>query len=347
MKNVLLLGYMQDLQTGVYIVEALEKVNYNVNWVDIRTLIKDKPLQEGQNLIMQHIDDIKISPDLIIVLKGVELTHNTIKTIKEKFSNATLVNWFFDVYYGIKKIWEYEEYFETIKLFDYYFCSVHESANKLNDAGFKNVKYLEEACSIEHNGEQCINNFQRKKYKADVAFVGSLGFMLQHPNRIPIITKVVEEAFNMKIWGDIVCAPKYIAQQVLNSHTHSKAINETHSMIVQSSLINIGIDQNPNMFQSHSARLYRVLCAGGLYLLNGTKGINKIFKVNESGTPITKDQHLVMYYNKEDLIEKLDFLLEHEDIRNQIAKNGQKLVLERDTFEHRIKEMIEVIENHN
>ena len=347
MKNILLLGYMGDLQTGVYIVEALEKLNYNVEWIDIRAMILKKGKQKSQNLILKIIDDLKEEPDLIIVLKGVELTNETIKTIKKKFSNATLINWFFDVYYETKKIWEDEKYFPTIKLFDYYFCSVHEVVNKLKKVGIMNAKYLEEGCSTERNGPQLLNNFQKKKYGADVSFVGSLGFMMQHPNRIPTITKIINEGFDIKLWGPIVCEVKYLTPMVLNSHVKSKAINETHSMVVQSSLINLGIDQRPDMYQSHSARLYRVLCAGGLYLLNGTKGINEIFDVNEPGQPITGDQQLVMYYDEDDLIEKLDFLLEHDEIREQIAENGQKTVLERDTFVHRMNEMLEIIENGN
>ena len=157
------------------------------------------------------------------------------------------------------------------------------------------------------------------------------------------INKVLEEGFNLSIWGKIVCAPKYLSEYILKSHTYTSAINEQHSIVVQSSLINLGIDQNPSVYKSHSARLYRVMCASGLYLVNGTKGLDEIFVVNKPGESITRNQQLVFYYSEDDLIEKLDFLLDHPKMCKQIAENGRLTVLERDTFKHRIQEMLEII----
>jgi len=345
--NVLLLGYVQDLQTGVYIIEACNELQHTVNWIDIRAMFLKLSKEATQLKIIENVNNLKEDPDLVIVLKGIEMTHETVEYVKNKFPKAKLINWFFDVYFTTKKIWEDKDYFKTIKLFDYYFCSVHGVVKELNKLGMKNAIYLEEACSPMHNEEQILNNFQKKKYGADIGFVGTLGFMTQHANRIPIIKRITEEGFNLKIWGKIVCAPKYLTREILKSHTYTAAINEQHSMVVQSTLINLGIDQNPEIYQAHSARLYRVLCAGGLYLLNGTKGMEDIFKINKPGEQITEEQELVLYYNKEDLIEKLDFLLQHEDLCHKIGKNGQKRVLERDTFVQRIKKMENVIKNEN
>jgi len=94
-----------------------------------------------------------------------------------------------------------------------------------------------------------------------------------------------------------------------------------------------------------SARIYRVMCAGGLYLSTATKGIESLFNVNKEGEEITGDQELVVFYDENDLIKKLDFLLEHDDIRESIAKNGQKRVISEHTFKHRIIKMLKMIEN--
>lgn len=345
--KILLLGYVQDLQTGVYIIEACENLKHTVQWIDIRAVLNSVPKEEGQKRIIDNINNISEDIDLIIVLKGTELTYETIEYVKNKYENAKLVNWFFDIYYMNTPIWEDTNYFKTIKLFDYYFCSVAEVVDKLKKVGITNAIYLEEACSPKHHGEQLLNNFQIKKYGSDISFIGNLGYLTQHANRIKIINKVLDEGFELKIWGKIVCAPKYLSRLILKSHTYTSAINEQHSMVVQSSLINLGIDQNPLMYKSHSARLYRVMCAGGLYLLNGTKGLDEIFKVNKPGELITENQDLVLYYDEEDLIEKLDFLLSHPKVCEQIRLNGQKKVLERDTFENRIKEMENIIKNGN
>jgi spore maturation protein CgeB len=86
------------------------------------------------------------------------------------------------------------------------------------------------------------------------------------------------------------------------------------------------------------------MCAGGLYLTNATKGLDEVFKINKAGEPVTADQDLVVYYSANDLVEKIDFLLEHESIRVSIAHNGQNTVLENHKFVDRIAEMINKIE---
>jgi spore maturation protein CgeB len=262
--------------------------------------------------------------------------------VKEKFKDASLVNWFFDVYLGNLPIWKTETYFSTLKLFDYYFCSLKGVADKLKEKGFTNVHHLGEACFPLLHSPQYMNNFQKNKYGSDVAFCGSVGFKLQHPNRIPILKRICEEGFDIKIWGNLVGSKASIPSEIKSVYKGMPAINDVHSMVCQSSLINLGIDQMPDLDMSFSARVYRILCAGGLYLSTATKGLDKIFEINKEGESIKPTQDLVVFYDEDDLIKKLDFLLEHEQIRKSIAENGRKKVQDI-TFEKRIKEMLEVV----
>jgi len=94
MKNILVLGYMADLQTGMYIVDSAEELDYNVEFVDIRMLSKKHGVQEAQKMILHDVDVLKNKPDLIIVLKGLELAPETLKAIKLLYKDATIVNWF-------------------------------------------------------------------------------------------------------------------------------------------------------------------------------------------------------------------------------------------------------------
>lgn len=70
-----------------------------------------------------------------------------------------------------------------------------------------------------------------------------------------------------------------------------------------------------------------------------------MFYTNQRDGPITDKQEIVVYHNGDDLIKKLDFLLEHDELREKIAKNGQKAVLAKHKFTDRLKEMLEVIKN--
>jgi len=345
--NILVLGNFTDHQSADYVMEAFNEIGKNkwaIGGVDTRGIMRDHTPIEGQKIILSEVDDFKFSPDIIVVLKGLEITLDTLQKIKEKCPNAIYVNWFFDKYLDEKPIWERKNYFDVIKFFDFYFCSLKGVAEKLRDEGLSNVYHLPEACHPTSHGQMFLNHYQTQKYGSDVAFCGSVGYLVQHPERMQLLHRVKVEGYDLKIWGDLVCPTKLVPQEIRESMAGVPVINQDHSKVVQSALINLGIDQDTSINQGWSARLYRVMCAGGLYLTNATKGLDEVFKINKAGEPVTADQDLVVYYSANDLVEKIDFLLEHESIRVSIAHNGQNTVLENHKFVDRIAEMINKIE---
>ena len=124
-----------------------------------------------------------------------------------------------------------------------------------------------------------------------------------------------------------------------------RAINYGHSKILQCSRINLGIDQDPALELGHSARAYRIMCCGGLYMSVDTKGLGNMFKTNPIDKMPTGDEEMVVFYDEESMLVLLDFLLEHEDIRKKIALNGMKKALGEHTFVHRVKEMLKIIKD--
>jgi len=339
----LVFGGFEDLQTGLYICLSLRDMGHQIDAIDSRKAYDNEGAVNSQKRIIEELEELNEQYDVIIVLKGLELSMRTLLDIRERQPKAKIVNWFFDKYIGDKPIWEVPEYGMFIKFFDYYFCSLKGVADKLNEAGFSNVKWLPEGYFPALNGETYMNNYQKKIYGTDIAFCGSLGYLKQHSNRVPILEYLSKEGYDMKIWGSVVCDWKLIPPAIRKWHQMRNAVNESHSMVAQSSLINMGIDQDPTIDMGYSARLYRVLGAGGLYLSTATKGIQKEFKINAQGAMPTGDEEVIVFYGMDSLIELIDFLLEHNEIRNKIAKNGQKIVSEKHKFSDRLDDMIKII----
>src|SRR3990167_3243631 len=340
--KALLMGSLVDEQTAVYILNSFRDFTEDAAAIDIRRIISDFGFEKGQDRIIQEVKEIDIKPDLIVVLKGMEMTLNTLKEIKKFHPESKIVNWFFDVNLKDKEIWKQEEYFDFIRFFDKFFCSLKGVADKLKESGFENTEHLPEGCYPEKNGEKHLNNFQKKKYEADISFCGTLGLDL-HRDRTRFLERISKEGFHMKIYGNIARGWKYISPLLRPMHQRIQAINETHSMVSQCSAINLGIDQRPDLEQSQSARLYRVLCAGGCYLNTYTKGIEKVFKVNTDITMPTGEEELVVFSDENSLVKIIDYLLEHPEITSKIGKNGQKKVLGEHKFTDRIKDMLKIL----
>lgn len=342
--NILLLGPMEDMQTGIYLMYAFNRIGTNVKAIDTRAMLNHVDAYQFKPALLSEMDRLSFTPDLIIVLKGLEIDKEVLDNIKELYPDAKLANWFFDKYLESKPIWESGNYMDVLDSYDYFFCSLKGVADKLKALGHDNVHYMPEACDEYFHAPQYLNPYQEDKYGSDVAFIGSLGFHLQHPNRIPILEKVTDEAFDLKIWGNLVGDYKKIPGDLLEAHQMTSVVNEHHSLVCNASNVVLGIDQDEDLELGFSARLYRVMCAGGVYLTNYVPGLENLFSINSrEDKELTPDLDLVVYYDEESLVRNLDILLQDKELRESISRNARDAVLKEHTFDMRCKELIEVV----
>jgi len=88
-----------------------------------------------------------------------------------------------------------------------------------------------------------------------------------------------------------------------------------------------------NVARYNSDRLLRILGSGTFCLS---------YKHPEMEQDYENYKHLVYFESLEDLKNKIDYYLENEEERKEIAKNGRKLVLNRNTFKHMVKNILEL-----
>lgn len=81
-------------------------------------------------------------------------------------------------------------------------------------------------------------------------------------------------------------------------------------------------------------RVFDVLAAGGFLLTNYQEELEELFIPGEE---------LVFYHNEQELQELTEYYMTHEEEREQIAKRGQKKVLERYVYEKELPEAIEYV----
>jgi spore maturation protein CgeB len=88
-----------------------------------------------------------------------------------------------------------------------------------------------------------------------------------------------------------------------------------------------------NVARYNSDRLLRILGSGAFCLS---------YKHPEMEEDYENYKHLVYFDSIEDLNNKIDYYLQNEDERKQIAYNGQQLVLNRNTFKHQVENIIKL-----
>ena len=104
--------------------------------------------------------------------------------------------------------------------------------------------------------------------------------------------------------------------------------------VFYSSKINLNITLR-SIASGIPARVYDVMSVGGFVLSNWQEEIPELFE---------EDKEIVTYKTLEELIDKADYYLRHENERVKIGVNGYRKVKEQHTFEHRINKIIAIIQ---
>lgn len=137
---------------------------------------------------------------------------------------------------------------------------------------------------------------------------------------------------NIKLWGNgWQTDPKYAPYAMGPARN-----GETLSKIYQASKIVAG----NNVMCTASARAWESMLSGAFYMSNyvpsedDSADIRKIMKEGEE---------LVMFYDREDFLQKVEYYLTHEAERLRMAEIGHKAALERMTFDKLMQTMIREI----
>lgn len=147
-----------------------------------------------------------------------------------------------------------------------------------------------------------------------------------------LVDWMLEAGFtNIKLWGNgWKNIPKY------EKYAMGAAENgETLSRIYQASKIVIG----NNIVTTAAARAWESMLSGTMYLSNVIpEGADwcDIHKIMPEGT-------VEYFHNKEELIEKLHYYLEHDDERKRMAEIGRQEALKRMTFEALMKKVLDIL----
>jgi len=143
------------------------------------------------------------------------------------------------------------------------------------------------------------------------------------PDRDIYIPKLYEK-YKIKVVGRGFDAPSVYVEtsEIANIYKNSKIA------------LNFITKLNPCDLQM-SDRIYKALGCGCFCLTQPILGLNQLFQ---------NGKHLVVFDGYEDLCEKIDYYLEHEDEREKVALEGQREVFSKHTINVRVCEYLKEID---
>jgi glycosyltransferase involved in cell wall biosynthesis len=204
--------------------------------------------------------------------------------------------------------------------FDCIFINHRQHLNRFIKFKYPNVKNLEQTKDIHWLPVACDAELHYKNIKNkrnyDIAFVGQIG---------------PSTSFRHKFLKKI-----FFSDNLTN--IEKKYTNGISDKLMSKIYGNSKIVPNVSINEDINMRYYEAMAAGSLLLANKIKnsGIDKLF---------TENIDYISYTNEEDAIKKIKFYLKNPSKRIKISKNGQKKVLAYNTYENRLKNIINLSKN--
>ena len=81
-------------------------------------------------------------------------------------------------------------------------------------------------------------------------------------------------------------------------------------------------------------RAFDIMGCGGFLLSDFQQDFSEFF---------IADEDYVFYTTIEDCVKKVDYYLEHDDVRNKIARNGYEKIKDAHTYDHRVRTILEML----
>lgn len=298
----------QDKQTGVYVKNGFEELGCDVRPVDSKV---------DYNNLVSETEDFK--PDMIFCSRETEMLE-PIKIIRRDFPSVKTVCYNVDARFSAME-WHgpLTELFNTVHL---YYCKPRgnvEESQKICPNTI--VKYLTEGFDPREHKKEIITESDIEKYGHDVVFAGSKSEIYKTPRpygRIGLIEYLTNKGIDLNLIS-------------FNIHGADKFLGEDHNKICQCSKIVLGHCGWSNISLANSARDFRVTAAGGFLLTEYVQDMEEFFEIGKE---------IETYRTPEECVEKINYYLEHDEERKEIAERGYSRAIRDHSFSKRFEKVL-------
>jgi len=286
------------------------------------TFLQDWDLSRINSNLIRIID--KFKPDIFLEAGGHRIFPGTVKKIRRKGIKTVL--------WTIDPPREFKPIIESFPFYDFVFTGGSEALEILKDYGTDNLYFLPFGCDPDYAYPVEVNKEEKNLYGSDVVFVGSY-----YPNRLEILEKISD--FNLGVWG-----PGW--DKISLNSPLKKCIREVRGIdykewrrIYSSSKIALTIhyQDGKTLCYQASPRVYEVLACKSFLLSDNQRDVVRLF---EPG------MYLDVFSDVDELRNKINYYLNNEEERKTIAERGYEEVINKHTYLHRVREILEVVRDH-
>ncbi len=243
---------------------------------------------------------------------------NQISWIKDNYK-CKIVLWFPDAVSQFKKGMFLDSHFDFLFFKDLFIVDILK-----NELGL-NAYYLPECCNPKYHKKILLSELDLRKYECDISTAGNM-----HTARARLFKKL--NKYKVKLWGnpapiwmDTKGLDNMIQNHFVSNHEKSKAF--IASKIVVNNFY-------PSEILGSNARLFEVAATGSFQICSYRDSLNELYEI---------DKEIVTFKTPNELFSKIDFYLEADELRKEIADRAYEKTLTQHTYEIRLTKMLEIV----
>lgn len=321
MKKVIIISkFKVPYDTGYFMANALFDMGFEVR--TFANLYIEKPFE----LLMGLLKTFK--PDLVLILKGTGIQEEWIEAIKRE--DILTLLWYPDIDQTLP-----EWVIPIARKVDYFFIVADGWIGDWKKAGIKHIACLSQGFEPAFYFHSGIKQTEKEIYESDITFIGNIDSTKQYLARRYSLLRIIKEGYQLKWWGPRLGRKPInipvIFSKLGRSYGGRSVYFQDFAKIVQCTKIFIALDTFPHIRNAISVRMYTAIGCGAFYLCQYVEGIEDVF---------IPDKEIVTFRDDEEMIDKIRYYLPREDVRKEIAMNGQRRVLAEYTYRHRLNEMM-------
>ncbi len=310
----------EPLNSGRYMIAGMEQLGYKVIGYDYRTN------SNYENDIEQIVAAER--PDYLFTLKGEKFSPDFVRSIKQ--SGCVTILWF--------TILSLEDWMIPLaKEYDFVVTNADHNMFSLAEKGVKNVTWIHQGFSPEFFGVTDTADVSiPSEYYADVAMIGSMGKPI-YTKRSELVARLRREGIDIKWWGPRLARQMRNIRYFCGGVHHSWAGREVYMRdfadVIRHVRVFVGQDADtPFRGKYLSNRSFAVMGCGGFYLCRRTSGIESIYDVG---------REMDVFDTDDEMVKKIRYYLDREEVRKDMALAGQKRVLTDYTYKNQMEKIFD------
>ena len=265
-------------------------------------------------------------PGLVLVFKGMFVQAETLRRLRAK--GIRVYCFYPDVSFRAhgpylpKALPEYDWVFTT-KSF-----GLHDMREQL---GVRNASLLLHGFDPDVHRPRVLTADDRRRFGCDVCFIGTWS---PKKERLIAALRTARPNLHVRVWGEQWSSARHpaLADGVIGGH---EIVGDQYAKAIAASRINLAILSERRRGSSSgdriTSRTFHIPAAGGFMLHERTDEVTSLFR---------DGVECVCYDGEEELVQAVDTYVTDDERREAIADRGRELVWSRDSWDHRIREII-------